>query len=173
MTQWFTTKVSPLNDSDTSSLRMELSGYADPSVIHGLRGEFSYQNSPPNQPTRRPSNPMIVEPGAIVGPENYENPPKQPQCGKKGQEAMHRTTTHELDVRLNTVARMLGRDVGHNNGDLYLQGAYGGWKLHHVVNDAGGCEDMPSLRCTKREMALFLDGMQRALELSREDKVQA
>lgn len=55
-----------------------------------------------------------------------------------------------------------------NIGNYHLDGAYGGWALHRMVNVSGGIKDIFGGHCSKRElrdqMFAFISGIDAAAE---------
>lgn len=81
-----------------------------------------------------------------------------------------RITNAHLQGKVDTVNRLLGNDpeAGYSTpGVVHLYGAYGSTAVHRYVNESGGVSDLSGLM-TKREVARFLDGMIRALYITRE-----
>lgn len=82
-----------------------------------------------------------------------------------------RITDEHLQGKVNIVNRALGFDPETNRyntvGAVQLYGAYGSTGVHRVSNEHGGVSQLCGLG-TKREVALFLDGMIQALRIVQE-----
>lgn len=75
-------------------------------------------------------------------------------------------TRAQLLGKIDKVNRLLGNepDAPYSTpGVIVLYGAYGATGVHRYVNTSGGVAELMGLG-TKREVALFLDGMIAALE---------
>lgn len=83
----------------------------------------------------------------------------------------YRITEAHLEGKVRTVNALLGNDpdAGYSTpGVIVLSGAYGGTAVHRYANTMGGVSDLTGGHITKREVALFLDGMIRALYIVQE-----
>jgi hypothetical protein len=81
---------------------------------------------------------------------------------------MQRMTTAVLMAKLSRVNRALGfTETSYNTvGAVQLYSAYSATSVVRVVNDWGGIETLSPMG-TKRECALFIDGMLAGLEISK------
>lgn len=81
-------------------------------------------------------------------------------------------TQRHVEAKVGIVNRMLGFDPDSIEyltvGAIRLDGAYGGWAVHRVVNEHGGCSDLTGGHGPLREAAEFLDGMIAALRIVEE-----
>jgi hypothetical protein len=87
------------------------------------------------------------------------------------------TTRSELDQLVVILNNRLGRPqyawnrIGTRNvctvGALTLDGAYGGWRLHEVVNDGGGVREIGP-RMSKSAMAEYIRAMLEGVDLARQ-----
>lgn len=85
---------------------------------------------------------------------------------------MNRMTDKVLEAKVSIINGMLGHPegAGYNTpGLVVLYGAYGGTGVHRYSGRAGGVADLMGGVGTKREAALFLDGMIAALRIVQED----
>lgn len=73
----------------------------------------------------------------------------------------------QMVKRINTItgSSQYTYEGGKSNvGNFHLDGAYGGWKLSRITNEAGGCTDVfQNGFMTKRELANMLDAYIRGL----------
>ena len=87
---------------------------------------------------------------------------------------MQRLSTQSLVMsKLARVSAALGYDDPAYNtvGSLHLYGAYGSTSVVRVGNESGGSEQLSGLG-TKKECALFLDGMLAGLRLAADRNTQ-
>ena len=78
-------------------------------------------------------------------------------------------TIKDLRARVDHLNRVLGKPLHHSVtnsegkylhaavGNFHLEGAYGGWKLVQIVNEAGGVRDISTGYRSKREVYEFLN----------------
>lgn len=83
----------------------------------------------------------------------------------------NRITRKQVDAKVDIVNRMLGFDpetVTYKSvGAVQLYGAYGGWQIHQLVNEAGGVRVLSNDGCGPlRLAAAFLDGMITGLRMN-------
>ena len=82
-----------------------------------------------------------------------------------------RITERHLQGKIDTINRLLGidPDAGYNaKGLVHLGGAYGGTTVYRYVGESGAVSNVMYGFHTKREVAMFLDGMIQALYLTNE-----
>ena len=81
---------------------------------------------------------------------------------------MQRITTAVLDAKVSRVNNALGfAETSYNTvGAVRLYSAYGGTSVVRVMNDGGGITTLSPMG-TKRECALYIDGMLAGLELNK------
>jgi hypothetical protein len=83
----------------------------------------------------------------------------------------YRITESHLQGKVDTVNRLLGNDPDapySTVGLVILSGAYGGTGVHRYSNTSGGVSDLMGALGSKREVALFLNGMIEALRITQE-----
>lgn len=88
-----------------------------------------------------------------------------------------RVSERDLRVKVDNLNRQLGFTIDWEEprgwhrevGSVRLAGAYGGYGVHQLANDAGGVHDLMYGYDTKRACADFLNGMRAALYLQQED----
>lgn len=78
-----------------------------------------------------------------------------------------RITNGILEAKVKIINEALGTVTPAWNviGTVRLYGAYGSTAVHRVMNTSGGVESISPLG-TKREVAMFLDGMISALRIT-------
>lgn len=84
----------------------------------------------------------------------------------------YRITTAHLEGKVATVNRLLGNDPDapySTPGVVILSSAYGGTGVFRYVNTSGGVSDLMGGHWTRREAAMFLDGMTESLYITKEN----
>jgi hypothetical protein len=77
----------------------------------------------------------------------------------------YRITRAHVEAKLDTINRMLGNTDPNGVGTLELSGAYGGWAIHQICNEARGVRDLTGGHGPLREASLFASGMIAALRI--------
>lgn len=83
---------------------------------------------------------------------------------------MQRITKSHVEAKIKIVNSMLGlEEVTYSTiGSVQLDGAYGGYAVHRVVNEFGGISDLTGGHYTLRETEHFLSGMIAAIRITKE-----